>query len=59
MEDTLRDKNDAIHVRFSSIGTVCGVLVVVVLLDQIHEMLRQGRNYDQLFWFLNDDFKNH
>jgi Na+-translocating ferredoxin:NAD+ oxidoreductase RnfE subunit len=59
MEDTSRDKNDAIHVRFSSIGMDCGVLVVVVLLDQIHEMLSQGKNYDQLFWFLNDDFKNH
>jgi hypothetical protein len=47
MEDTLRDKNDAIHVRFSCIGMDCGVLVVDVLLDQIHEMLRQGKNYDQ------------
>jgi hypothetical protein len=49
MEDTLRDKNDAIHVRFLSIGMDCVVPVVVVLLDQIHEMLRQGKNYDQLF----------
>jgi len=47
MEDTLRDKNDAIHVRFLSIGMDCGVLVAVVLLDQTHEMLSQGRNYDQ------------
>ncbi len=47
MEDTLMDKNDAIHVRFSSIGRDCDVLVVAVLLDQIHEMLRQEKNYDQ------------
>ena len=47
MEDTLGDKNDAIHVRFLSIGMDCGVLVVVVLLDQIHEILRQGKNFEQ------------